>query len=222
MGRARARHTKRLERGRDGHRRRRERRRQAERAVRVLVLVPRRHGVAVHLAVEPVLSEDGVDTAAGPRLVWRGDGHSHHPHGRLLAGLLAVIFHALTTHNGPGRPRRRHLPLPEGPQVRVLPARVDSQFLRRASARKLSYPHVPLVVYISRSRYVRLRKKVDPSSCYHISPYRIAIYHVSRDLLGRPWIQRASSGSVVDLSPAALQKTNSCAQCEPPWTSIDG
>ena len=37
---------------------------------------------------------------------------------------------------------------PEGPQVRVLPARVDSQFLRRASARKVPtpIPTYPLVV----------------------------------------------------------------------------
>ena len=50
---------KRLERDRDGHRRRRKSRREAERAVR-----PRRHSIAVDLAVEPALSEGrGVDAA---------------------------------------------------------------------------------------------------------------------------------------------------------------
>ena len=58
---------RRLERGRDD-RSRRERRREAERAVGVVVLVPRRHSVAVDLAVEPALSEDRGEDAAYPRL----------------------------------------------------------------------------------------------------------------------------------------------------------
>ena len=86
---------RRLERDRDGHRRRRKSRREAERAVRVVAgrgarrwLLRRRHrrallrgrhrrrarrradhGVAVHLAVEPVLSEARGEEAASPRLV---------------------------------------------------------------------------------------------------------------------------------------------------------
>ena len=59
---------RRLERDRDGHRRRRKSRREAERAVGVVVLVPRRHSVAVDLAVEPALSEDRGEDAAYPRL----------------------------------------------------------------------------------------------------------------------------------------------------------
>ena len=63
-----------------------------------------------------------------------------------IDGAEALLAQAFAPRRGPGRPRRRHLPLPEGPQVRVLPARVDSQFLRRASrlARYLPlFPRIP-------------------------------------------------------------------------------
>ena len=74
-----------------------------------------------------------------------------------IDGAEALLAQAFAPRGRARGPRRRHLPLPEGPQVRVLPARVDSQFLRRASARKVPtpIPTYPLVVNITLTRDAR-------------------------------------------------------------------
>ena len=126
---------------------------------------------------------------------------------------------ALTTHNGPGGPRRRHLPLPEGPQVRVLPARVDSQFCDGLRLASYPMPTYPLVVYISRYVYhVRLRKKVEPSSCYHTPPYPIAIYQSRFTRDDRSYDASVRVRALVCVEPA-LQGDIRAPQCVPPRPS---